>query len=206
METKICSKCSIEQNVCEYHKDNTKKDGLRPECKSCKKKFLEDNKSIISERQKGYYEKHKEQRLNHSKEYYQKNKSQKQTYSLKYYEENKSKINTYRKFRKKTDPIYKLRVGMSIRLNHFLKTKNLRKNNTTFNIIGCTPEELKKYLESLFTENMTWDNHGLFGWHIDHKIPLSSATTEDEIYKLCHYTNLQPLWSKDNLSKGKYIL
>jgi hypothetical protein len=95
---------------------------------------------------------------------------------------------------------------MSIRLHHFLKTKNLRKNNTTFSIIGCSPEELKKYIENLFTENMTWDNHGLFGWHIDHKIPLSSATTEEEIYKLCHYTNLQPLWSKDNLSKGKRIL
>ena len=206
METKICSKCALEQDVYEYHKDKTKKDGLRPECKSCKKKYLSDNKEIILKRQKDNYTKHKEKRLNWSQKYYQKNKFKKQGYSIKYYEENKSKINNYRKNRKKTDPIYKLRTGMSVRLNQFLKTKNLRKNNTTFSIIGCSPEELKKYIENLFTENMTWDNHGLFGWHIDHKIPLSSATTEDEIYKLCHYTNLQPLWSKDNLSKGKLIL
>jgi hypothetical protein len=144
--------------------------------------------------------------LEHQKKYNEKNILNKREYSKNYYHDNKNKINSYRENRKKTDPIYKLRTGMSVRLNLFLKTKNLKKNNTTFSIIGCSPEELKKYIENLFTENMTWDNHGLFGWHIDHKIPLSSATTEEEIYKLCHYTNLQPLWSKDNLSKGKRIL
>jgi len=206
METKICSKCKIVKDICEYSNDKTKKDGLRPECKLCKKKYLEENKTIISERQKGYYEKHRDKRLEHQKKYNEKNILNKREYSKNYYHDNKNKINSYRENRKKTDPIYKLRTGMSVRLNLFLKTKNLKKNNTTFSIIGCSPEELKKYIENLFTENMTWDNHGLFGWHIDHKIPLSSATTEEEIYKLCHYTNLQPLWSKDNLSKGKRIL
>jgi hypothetical protein len=206
METKICSKCKIVKDICEYSNDKTKKDGLRPECKLCKKKYLEENKTIISERQKGYYEKHRDKRLEHQKKYNEKNILNKREYSKNYYHDNKNKINSYRENRKKTDPIYKLRVGMSIRLNHFLKTKNLKKNNTTFSIIGCSPKELKKYIEGLFTENMNWDNHGLFGWHIDHKIPLSSATTEEEIYQLCHYTNLQPLWSKDNLSKGKRIL
>ena len=67
-------------------------------------------------------------------------------------------------------------------------------------------DELKIYLESKFVEGMSWNNYGLYGWHIDHIIPLSSANTEDEIYKLCHYTNLQPLWSEDNLKKGCKIL
>jgi hypothetical protein len=206
METKICSKCNLEQNRCEYHKDKTKKDGLRPECKSCKKKYLNDNKEIILKRQKDNYKKHKEKRLKFQKNYNQENIFHKREYSKNYYYDNKDKINSYRVNRKKTDPIYKLRTGMSIRLNLFLKTKNLRKNNTTFNIIGCTPEDLKIYIENLFIDNMNWCNHGLFGWHIDHIIPLSSATTEDEIYKLCHYTNLQPLWAKDNLSKGKNVI
>ena len=51
---------------------------------------------------------------------------------------------------------------------------------------------------------MKWDNHGK--WHIDHIIPLSSAETEEEVYNLCHYTNLQPLWGEDNLKKGKKII
>jgi hypothetical protein len=52
---------------------------------------------------------------------------------------------------------------------------------------------------------MCWDNHSLYGWHIDHKIPLSSAKTEEEAYQLCHYTNLQPLWAEDNLKKSNKL-
>jgi len=58
----------------------------------------------------------------------------------------------------------------------------------------------KTYLEKKFVSGMTWENHG--DWHIDHVIPLASAINEQEMLKLCHYTNLQPLWAKDNLSKG----
>jgi hypothetical protein len=58
-------------------------------------------------------------------------------------------------------------------------------------------------LEKQFVVGMSWDNRNK--WHIDHIIPLSSAKTEEEIYKLAHYTNLQPLWAEDNLSKGDTI-
>ena len=51
---------------------------------------------------------------------------------------------------------------------------------------------------------MTWDNYGQ--WHIDHIIPLSSAKTEMEIYELCKYTNLQPLWAVDNLRKNNKLI
>jgi hypothetical protein len=206
METKICSKCKVEKLLCEYTKDKHKKDGLRPDCKSCRKEYIENNKLIIIQRLKITYIKDKEKRLEYSKKSYKKNQLSKQKYAVNYYNNNKVKINNYRRNKKSIDPIYKLRCNMSIRLNYFLKTKNLRKNNTTFNIIGCTPTFLKSYLEDLFTEGMSWNNHGLFGWHIDHKIPLSSAQTEEEILKLCHYTNLQPLWAIDNLSKGKQII
>jgi hypothetical protein len=84
-------------------------------------------------------------------------------------------------------------------------TKKWVKKNNTFDIVGCSPIFLKEHIEKKFTEGMSWSNRGLFGWHIDHIIPLSSAKTEEEIYKLCHYTNLQPLWVKDNLKKGKTL-
>ena len=85
----------------------------------------------------------------------------------------------------------------------FLKSKNLQKNNKTFEVVGCTPEELKNHIESKFLVGMSWENQG--DWHIDHIIPLSSAINEDEIIKLCHYTNLQPLWALDNMKKGSKL-
>lgn len=75
----------------------------------------------------------------------------------------------------------------------------------TFDIVGCSPEFLKEYLEKQFTEGMSWELMG-HHIHIDHITPLSSASTEEELYKLCHYTNLQPLWAQENLSKGNKII
>ncbi len=86
---------------------------------------------------------------------------------------------------------------------HF-KNSGYSKKSKTQEIIGCSFEELKLYLESKFEDWMTWDNRGLYngelnyGWDIDHKTPLASAETEEEIIKLNHYTNLQPLCSYIN--------
>ena len=91
---------------------------------------------------------------------------------------------------------------MRARMRTIFKTKNITKNNKTIIIVGCTPLELREHLEKQFTNNMSWENHGIHGWHIDHIIPLSSGKTEDEILELFHYTNLQPLWAVDNLKKG----
>ena len=77
-------------------------------------------------------------------------------------------------------------------------------HNKTFEIIGCDGLFLKTHLESLFTSNMCWENYG--EWHVDHIIPLSSSKNLNEFYKLCHYTNLQPLWAHDNLKKGSKIV
>jgi hypothetical protein len=80
------------------------------------------------------------------------------------------------------------------------------KKNKTFDIVGCAPNYLREHIEKQFLEGMNWENYGFYGWHIDHIIPLSSAITEEDIYKLCHYTNLQPLWAKDNLTKNNKLL
>ena len=50
---------------------------------------------------------------------------------------------------------------------------------------------------------MTWDNYG--DWHIDHIVPLSTAENEETLYKLCHYTNLKPEWTIDNIKKHNGI-
>jgi hypothetical protein len=85
-----------------------------------------------------------------------------------------------------------------------LKAKNSNINYLFVENLGCSISEAKQYLESLFLEGMSWNNHGLRGWHIDHIIPCHSfdLTNPEERKKCFHYTNLQPLWALDNMKKG----
>ena len=89
-------------------------------------------------------------------------------------------------------------IGNSLRFNGYVK------NSKTEDILGCAFEDFKLYLENKFEPWMTWDNYGKFnselnyGWDIDHIIPLDTAETEDDIIRLNHYTNLQPLCSYTN--------
>ena len=83
--------------------------------------------------------------------------------------------------------------------------KNTFKSGSAVKDLGCSIEYLKAYLEGQFEPGMTWDNWGRRGWHIDHIRPLASfdLTDPEQFKQAVHYTNLQPLWAKDNLKKGK---
>ena len=85
--------------------------------------------------------------------------------------------------------------------------EHIKKSNKTEEILGCTIQEFIVHLQSLFIKDMTLENHGQCEecWHIDHKVPLAFAKNKEDIIKLCHHTNLQPLWSRDNIKKGKNI-
>lgn len=108
----------------------------------------------------------------------------------------------YEKNRKTNDPQFKLLGTLRSRLGNALKIQNAKKCNTTMELTGCSVTFLKGYLEAKFKEGMTWENHG--EWHIDHIKPCASFNLLDEKEQnACfHYTNLQPLWKTENLSKG----
>ena len=185
---KICCRCNIEKELLEFPKDKNRKDGYYIICKNCRKLIYQKNSKDIIEKSKKYYQDNKEK--NHEK-IIERNKKWRLNNS------------SYTTDRKKTDPTFKLIKNTRRRLLRFLESKKLTKRNTTINLIGCSPFELKKYIENKFIFGMSWENQGK--WHIDHIIPLSAAKTEEEIYKLCHYTNLQPLWAKDNLRKSNKL-
>ena len=112
----------------------------------------------------------------------------------------------YEKNRKLTDAEFKIVCLLRSRLGTAIHRQNANKNNTTIDLLGCSVSFLKGFLEAKFKEGMTWENHG--EWHIDHIKPCASFNLldEEEQKKCFHYTNLQPLWASENLSKGcKYI-
>lgn len=122
------------------------------------------------------------------------------------YKNNKEKILAknyeYSKNRLSKDVSFKLARNLRCRLSKALK--NNQKSGSAVDDLGCSIEEFRVYLESLFQPGMTWDNNCHTGWHIDHIRPLCSfdLSNPEELKKACHYTNLQPLWYNDNMSKG----
>lgn len=209
---KVCNICQELKDLTEFHKNG--KNTFKPCCKKCR-----ISPKLTLEQRKIYNLKRKE-RAKSDPNYREKRNAQRR----KYLENNKEKVKIANKEayirggkrrrkqmyesvkkRKQNDPLFRLRCSLSSRLSGILNKKSLIKNSSLVLIIGCSLEELKIYLESKFQEGMSWDNYGLTGWHVDHIIPVSSAKNEEEIYKLNHYTNLQPLWAEDNLKKSNKI-
>ena len=215
---KQCSKCKEEKSLDSFYNDKLTLSGKSSTCKICKNKTNKEyrikNKDKFSAWQKTYFEKNKttimSQKKHIQKAYYIKNKEKIQQYQKEYHQKNKADIrnqarkqaNMYKKKRRETDINYKLVENLRSRTRKAIRIKGINKSKKSIEIIGCSPNELRFHLEKQFTEGMNWDNYSFRGWHIDHIIPLTSAKNEEELIKLCHYTNLQPLWAKDNLSKG----
>ena len=170
------------------------------------KVYQQENREKISAQEKVYYQKNKEKKAAYNKVYNQKNREKIAAHIKVYQQENKEKIaatkKVYQQERYKNDPDFKMSMGVRRRLRLALKGNS--KAAPTMEIIGCTIEELWLHLESKFEPGMTRENHGRFGWHIDHKKPCCAFDLSDlEQQKICfHYSNLQPLWAKDNLEKG----
>ena len=206
METKICKKCLKDKSLSDFSKNKNTKDGLQVNCKICVKEYKEqyylDNKEKILEKSKEYYVENQKHIIDRVKIWGDKNKDKVEQYKKKYVENNRDFINSKMVQRKKDDPILKLKMLYRSKTNKILGSNR----ESTFDLIGCSPSELKSHLEKQFKDDMSWGNHGLFGWHIDHIIPLSSAKTEDELKRLCHYSNLQPLWAVENIIKRDKII
>lgn len=110
------------------------------------------------------------------------------------------------KIKELESPVYKLKKTLRLRIISELTNSNYKKTKRTEEVIGAPIEIVKKHIERQFKKGMAWKNHGYRTWHIDHIIPLASAKTEEELLALFHYTNLQPLWAKENWSKNSKIL
>ena len=160
------------------------------------KEFREKNKEFISNIKKEYWK-----NLSSEKKEIIKNKK-KELYNL-YIEKNRENKNKYISKKFENDPMFKLKFNIRSLIRNSLKREFTIKSKKTTEILGCSFEEFKLYLENKFDKKMNWDNQGSY-WHMDHIKPISLAKTEEEVYELNHYTNFQPLYWKDNLTKSNF--
>lgn len=165
-------------------------------------------------RDAAYRARHPEKRKAASNEYhrayYARNRKKILARCAKFYHSHKRELRPvrrrYQQNRAKTDLNFRLKRLLSIRILKALTC--CKKSATTLNLLGASIQEVRQHLESKFLPGMSWKNHGFEGWHIDHIKPCASFDlTDPEQQKLCfHYSNLQPLWAKDNLEKSDKIV
>jgi len=175
------------------------------------------NKNVISEKKKENYKKNSYKIKQYQKEYYKKNKNKVINRQKAYMESHKEERNIRHKIRIKEDFLYKLKCNIRGLIKIAIKSKNFKKNTKTEQILGCSFCFFKQYIENQFNEWQNWNNWGIFKkneiaqtnryWSIDHIIPLSSATKEEDVIRLNHYTNLQVLDSYINqyIKKNKLL-
>ena len=188
----------IKKAKCEYYLNNV--DRLKKKFKC----YREKNKEELAEKAKQYYNNHKESAREWGKEYRKKNSTIIRKKKSEYLKNNRDKASAYRMERYYNNEEFKLAVLVRSRISTILRRKKVRKQDRSLKYLGCAVSELKAHLEKQFKLGMTWDNHGRYGWHVDHIRPLASFNLVDleQQHVAFNYKNLQPLWAEENLTKG----
>jgi hypothetical protein len=123
------------------------------------------------------------------------------SYNHNYNKENREAITAYRRDREQNDPVFRMRLACASRISAMIREK--KADYKTMELLGCSYEHLKKWIEFQSSSEITLDNYGSY-WHLDHVIPCAKfdLSKDEEIKKCFHWTNVQPLEAKRNTSKG----
>ena len=197
MELRTCNKCGEDRPLGEFYKYSGSRDGRVRVCKVCVKAYRQQRKKATTKYRKVYNQENKKRNARYLKVWRQENR-----------EDQREKRAMYDRERHRNNPHIRLLANMRSGLYKCLKGKS--KTSHTLDYVGKTSEDLMSYLELQFTEGMSRENYG--EWHLDHIRPLASfefdkhkegsAEFEALLGEAWHYTNLQPLWAADNISKG----
>lgn len=189
---------SVKQITARYRKTHTE------QRRAYSERYEQEHKADIAARKKArrlarrdaVNEYQRQWRINHP--------TQSKQYQVAYYGKNALTISHQKAYRKSTDPNYHLSLTLRGRLYMWVKSTGKSKPCGTMQLVGCPIDYLRLRLECQFRPGMTWQNFGRGGWEIDHIIPLSmfNLADIDQAKAACHYSNLQPLWARDNRSKG----
>lgn len=169
------------------------KNGLGNHCRECQRAAC-----------KSHYERNKESYHARSRAFERANKEWQSARNKKYLNENREKVMARLRTRRQTDDLHRITLLIRVSIAGAFRRKGFTKRNRAAEILGCDWEFLKTHIERQFVKGMSWDAVGK-EIHIDHIVPLAAAKTEEDVIRLNHFTNLRPIWAKDNLSKGAQI-
>lgn len=176
----------------------------KEQIKESHRKWREKNREHINEMARRKSKENPEPFQKRKKKYVESHREQVREQTHKYNIENRQYRTDYERNKRHNDPVYKFRSSVRTLINHYTTGKGYKGTKTTYEILGCSFNELLKYIENLFEEGMTLENYGNGEgkWNIDHIIPISEAIDDTDLENLNHYSNLQPMWSIENSRKG----
>lgn len=217
------NKNAIDEQHRKYHRENREKIlkkqreySSRPEVKAHRQQYVKDNYEHIKdyhreyrknniehirERQRKYYHNNKDKHKIWQERYENKNRDKIRAKSREYAKNNRAKINEQRLEKSHSDPLFNFKERTRNMIRYAFRVKGHRKNSRTKDIVGCDLDDLWEYLLKTWEKNYgtKWNGEE---YHIDHIIPLATAKTEEDVIRLCHYTNLQMLTPEDNMLKS----
>ena len=215
MATKQCVSCSLVLNTAQYYVYSSGR--IYGSCRSCvgiknRAKATPEARSKKKLYDLKYRIENQEKIVTYKKLWMQANKESLTAKKRARRQEIAKIRNAYNKRRKSSDPIFKLTCNLRTRISSLVSKSKGSKKGSTLELLGCSAEEFKNYLEARFYERstgekMSWNNYGRDGWHLDHIRPLSSfdLLRPGDVAVACHFNNLQPLWQEDNLAKGERV-
>jgi len=187
----------------------------REDIKAKKREYRQQNKEKIAAKSREYRQQNKEKIAARMRKYRRREDIKARMRKYRRREDIKARMRKYRrredikaKYRKyyrqrRLDPEFNLIDRLRRRMNHAVKAAGLdKKCDSSSELLGISPQGLKEWLESQFTDGMTWENRS--DWHIDHRVPCAAFDLSDEKnQRICFwYKNLQPMWAKDNMQKS----
>lgn len=209
----ICKECKVQRSSADFYLKDKKRNRYDTTCQKCRKtgakKWHQENREISLKNKKNWHKENRETNLKRFRENYQKRMEEnpKKEYEdrKRWRLENTEKINVRTRERYHTEPNFKLGSRLRGNTNRIIK-KGCKKNCKTLKMLGCTIPLVREWLETQFQEDMTWENHGKL-WHIDHFYPVAcyNFIQPEEQNRCFHWSNLQPLYKKENLQKNCQI-
>lgn len=229
MEQKRCTDCSAYKDASEFPTRKGKTEGSLRVSKKCRccfrlaarqytasrpaesiaaernkaKMYREKNREACIARQKTWAIKNSQKVAEKKRAWAKANPKKVKELARASYLRNKENLSEARRVRYREDPLFALKIVLRNRLSRLLRMKSRPKTFSGQEVLGCSISQLYEHLQNQFAPGMSWENRGT--WHVDHVVPLSSAKNESDLKALCHFSNLQPLWGRDNISKGAKV-
>lgn len=205
----LCKECQAEaaRKFRAAHPCYDKRIRNTPKHRAQQQRYRDGHRTYIQQENKRQYEKNKPARVASQAIYNAKKRAENKAWRLANQKHLSAYGKGYRAKRYKTDPMFRLTMRLRNRVRQALKLYGAKKCARTVELIGCPVTHARAHIESLFKPGMSWSNHGKFGWHIDHvkAIIHFDLSNPEQQRAAFHWSNLQPLWWWENLSKGDKI-